>query len=449
MTPKTETRGIRVGFVKRVFAPVVLMLPVFPEGTMAAPPVDLVESSIVRVMVGGGHGTGWVVSPGVVATNWHVTDGRSVFAILPAGSGDEYRGELIWQGNADRDVALINVQGLDRASFKLFTGDAPRGSDSYTVGFPGLGDDFTGRANTSVSVYGGTVALIEENTAGVRIVQHTNIVNAGNSGGPLMDDCARVMGLTSWGLENQAFQADFIWASVHVSELAQQMDRLGIPYETDDSPCTSTSGSNTGSNTEHLETIEDRLDDLSNANVEQREVFEDWMATLMNRWGIGIGAVLAIVFALTLTFALALRRQRRALGAEISVADAVRAELARLRVPRSSAPAPRPAPAATHLVAGRAQLKRLRAEFGSRPITLGASRECELVVRQSVVSREHARVGWDPDLEKFWLEDLDSRNGTFLANGARLAAGKRYWLNDGENFFLVHEGLGFYVLSPH
>ncbi|PCH59961.1 MAG: hypothetical protein COC19_06475, partial [SAR86 cluster bacterium] len=151
--------------------------------SLAIPAVDEIESSIVRVVIGG-HGTGWVVSPGVIATNWHVTDGNTSFDIYPAGTDQEFRGELIWQGNSARDIGLISVPGLNLTPFKLFTDDAIRGSDSYTVGFPGLGDDLTGRANVNVSVYGGTIALVTENVNGVRIIQHTNIVNAGNSGGP-------------------------------------------------------------------------------------------------------------------------------------------------------------------------------------------------------------------------------------------------------------------------
>ena len=198
--------------------------------------VDEVERSIVRVVIGG-HATGWVVSPGIVATNWRVFDGSRTFEIYPAGTDEEFRGELLWQGDEDLDIGLIEVPGLTLEPFSLFTGDAPRGSDSYTVGFPGLGDNVTGRANTNVSVYDGTVALVTENTAGVRIIQHTNIVNAGNSGGPLLDNCGRVLGLTTWGVENEQYQADFIWASVHVSELAAQLDVLGISYETDNKPC--------------------------------------------------------------------------------------------------------------------------------------------------------------------------------------------------------------------
>ena len=442
MTRKTEIRGIRLRFLRRLFVPALLTLPAFPESTIAAPPVDLVESSIVRVVVGGGSGTGWVVSPGVVATNWHVTDGQAVFRILPAGTGNEYRGDLIWQGSAARDIALIGVRGLDLTPLKLLTDDPVRGNNSYTVGFPGLGDDITGQANTNVSVYGGIIALVQETIDDVRLVQHTNIVNAGNSGGPLMDDCGRVQGLTTWGFENEHIAAGLIWASVHVSELARQMDELAIPYETDNSPC----GTNTGVNTEQLENLEDRLATISDSNIEQREIFEDRIDALTNRWSIGVGVVLAAMFGLTLTFSLALRRQRRLLGAEFSMADAVRSELERLR--DAGSPARRQA-TDRHLVAGRAQLKRLRAGVGSTPITLGSSPECELVIRQSVVSAEHARIGWDRDTRKFWLEDLESTNGTFLGIGTRLVGGNRYRLNDGDSFFLVHEGLGFYVLSPH
>jgi hypothetical protein len=379
----------------------------------AAPNVDLVERSIVRVVIGG-HGTGWVVSPGIVATNWHVTDGNTVFDIYPAGTNQEFRGELIWQGNSNRDIGLIRVPGLTLTPFKLHTEDAGRGSDAYTVGFPGLGDDLTGRANLNVSVYGGTIALVTENTYGVRIVQHTNIVNAGNSGGPLLDDCGRVLGLTTWGVENEQYSADFIWASVHVSELANQMDTLGIPYETDNSPCATGGVSATG---------------------------EEGLEQTIRNWGIGFAVALA------LTMALALRRPRQQL---VRVYDEVSRRIGGASPNRKQdSSQSRSSHGGGASVAGQAAVKQLvmsgmgdgknsfRFEFGleslqqsGKGLSIGRSRELsDFVLDDRAISRRHLRVSYRDN--EIMVEDMNSSNGSQL-NGKLLPAFKPQKLNVGD-----------------
>jgi hypothetical protein len=408
------------------------LLTIFHSSSLAIPNVDRIESSIVRVVIGG-HGTGWIVSPGVVATNWHVTDGNTNFDIYPAGTDNEYAGELIWQGDSDRDIGLISVPGLDITPFKLRTGDAVRGSDSYTVGFPGLGDDLTGRANLNVSVYGGTVALVTENVAGVRIIQHTNIVNAGNSGGPLLDDCGRVLGLTTWGVENEQYSADFIWASVHVSELANQLDALGIPYETDNSPCATGGPSAAGEEAlTELGFLQDQFQD----QIGDQEGAIESLQQLVRNWGIALGAVLA------LTLALALRRPRQQL---VRAFDEVSRRIgAPGKVVGSSGSSRSKSTAGTHGNAAGIVLSgftngsnSFRFEFAmetlqqaGKGLSVGRSIElADFVLSDEKVSRRHLRVSLKE--KKIQIEDLNSSNGTYV-NGQLIAAFKPRVLNVGD-----------------
>lgn len=411
----------------RIVTPVVFSLFLglnFSGSTLAIPNVDLVERSIVRVVIGG-HGTGWVVSPGIVATNWHVTNGNTTFEIYPAGTNDEYRGEIIWQGNSDRDIGLIRVPGLDLTPFKLKTEDALRGSDSFTVGFPSLGDDLTGRANLNVSVYGGTIALVTEDVAGVRIIQHTNIVNAGNSGGPLLDDCGRVLGLTTWGAENEDYSADFIWASMHVAELADQMDSLGIPYETDNSPCATGGVSAAGEDAlAELGLLQDQLGDQ-----------EDAMNTLeqtVTNWGIGL--------ALALALTLALRRPRQQLVRvydEVSKRIGSTSRQAKHQQRPSTDSSSRPSADSMVMSGFSSGEKPFRFEFSAETIqqagkglSIGRSRELsDFVLDDEQISRRHLRVSYQDN--KIQVEDLNSSNGSYL-NGKLLAAFKQNKLNVGD-----------------
>jgi pSer/pThr/pTyr-binding forkhead associated (FHA) protein len=57
--------------------------------------------------------------------------------------------------------------------------------------------------------------------------------------------------------------------------------------------------------------------------------------------------------------------------------------------------------------------------FTSPDIVIGRHPSCEWVIANDTVSSRHARMVYHHD--QWWLEDLNSRNGTFL-NGATLEA---------------------------
>lgn len=57
--------------------------------------------------------------------------------------------------------------------------------------------------------------------------------------------------------------------------------------------------------------------------------------------------------------------------------------------------------------------------FTSPEVVIGRHPSCEWVIDNDTVSSRHARMAYHHD--QWWLEDLDSRNGTFL-NGTALDA---------------------------
>ena len=443
---RSLTQPHRCILLKKFLSGCALLLALVAPLSQADLDVTKAETSIVRVVIGG-HGTGWVVSPGVVATNWHVAEGNEVFDIIPAGTSDVYRGTARWIGNDNLDIALLDVPDLPLPPLTIRTADTTRGTEAYTVGFPGLGDDFTGRENVDVSVYGGTVALVVENVGGVRIIQHTTIVNAGNSGGPLMDDCGRVLGLTTWGREREGVQADFIWASVHVGELAEQMDRLNIPYTTDNSPCTtipSTAGATISD--EDLAALAERLAAEGNqlrlefaSLVESRnsdnlaQLHE--LSTQLQTWG----TVLAVALAITLLLALRKPRQRI-----VHALDQMSRVVGRTSASRAAGESARSAASNTKACGGlvisgvadggatlRVLLPRNILENYMKGLSIG--RDADIVdfsFASQSISRRHARFRWRDG--KVHIEDLNSTNGTFV-NGRQLDPFNSTPLNVGDS----------------
>ena len=70
-----------------------------------------------------------------------------------------------------------------------------------------------------------------------------------------------------------------------------------------------------------------------------------------------------------------------------------------------------------------------RWNIGEKALIIGRGAECDVVVPDRQVSREHARV--QRTESAIWIEDLDSKNGTHI-NGQRLAPGDPRRLQDGD-----------------
>ena len=81
-----------------------------------------------------------------------------------------------------------------------------------------------------------------------------------------------------------------------------------------------------------------------------------------------------------------------------------------------------------------------RVPIGPSGVRIGRGEACEVAVPNERASREHARV-YQAESGSFLLEDLGSRNGTFL-NGERLRNGARE-LESGDTIVVADETLRF------
>jgi S1-C subfamily serine protease len=133
-------------------------------------------------------GTGFLALSNTVAvTAWHVVaDARKVTARF---ADNEFVDVL---GVVDRDekndLALIRLAGCSRPQVTLNIGNAPVGSRAYVIGAP-KGYEF--------SVADGLISQIRK-VDGVNQYQVSCPISGGNSGGPLVNGCGEVIGVTSW-----------------------------------------------------------------------------------------------------------------------------------------------------------------------------------------------------------------------------------------------------------
>src|SRR5258706_417245 len=211
--------------------------------------VRIVTIAVVdNEVVGFGHGSGFAVAPNRVVTNAHVVDlakrypANVVVGIVPSEGDKSYEGKVIAY-DAARDLALIEFTGAPLPPVALYTGPVDEGNVVTALGYPGNVDVATARSAVdyirpltpirSEGVFSGRRAM-----SGVEVLLHTASIARGNSGGPLLDQCGRVIGINSALTKSEDGDASFGFAIAN-SELAAFLGQAKQPYAAVGTPCTS------------------------------------------------------------------------------------------------------------------------------------------------------------------------------------------------------------------
>jgi len=199
-------------------------------------------------VVGFGHGSGFAVGPNRVVTNAHVVELASrypdnvVIGVVPSEGDKSYQGKVI-KIDQKRDLALIEFTGVRLPPLTLFGGKIADGDSLIALGYPGNVDVATARSaadfitpQSPVRSQGGFAGL--RKLGPVSVLLHTANIARGNSGGPLLDRCGRVLGVNSAITHNDEGDSTFAFA-ISGTELAAFLAEAKQPIVTVDIPCTS------------------------------------------------------------------------------------------------------------------------------------------------------------------------------------------------------------------
>jgi hypothetical protein len=226
-------------------------------GPACADDIAAASRGVVRVVtiavvdgqvVGFGHGSGFAVAPNRIVTNAHVVELAQrypddvVIGVVPSEGSKSFQGRVVAY-DPRADLALIAFDGAALPAATLYTGPASEGDPVVSLGYPGSVDLATARSAAdyitptspvrSEGVFSGRRLL-----SGVEVLLHTASIARGNSGGPLLDRCGRVIGVNSAITRGQDGDAPFGFA-IADSRLARFLAEAGQRYAAVGTPCTS------------------------------------------------------------------------------------------------------------------------------------------------------------------------------------------------------------------
>ncbi len=222
--------------------------------------ISVAGRSVVRVVVisfgeegevaGFGHGSGFAIAPNRVVTNAHVVaqarqaqEGRTVsIGVVPSQGAQASRAHVIAYDPA-RDLALLEVEDIQLPPIPLYVGPLDDGAPIAALGYPGNVDVATARSaddyiqplppTRSVGIFSNVRPI-----NGITTLLHTANIARGHSGGPLLDQCGRVLGVNTLITRNQDGDAPFAFAVAN-RELTAFLGQNRQAYQSVTTPCIS------------------------------------------------------------------------------------------------------------------------------------------------------------------------------------------------------------------
>jgi S1-C subfamily serine protease len=92
-------------------------------------------------------------------------------------------------------------------------------------------------AAPELTAQSGAVTVIQTFPTGTEIIIHSADISPGNSGGPLVDTCGRVVGVNTFVNPDQQGTLRRLNYSLHTRELQRFLDGAGIAYDLSEDAC--------------------------------------------------------------------------------------------------------------------------------------------------------------------------------------------------------------------
>lgn len=249
------------------------------------------EQGVVRVIVaiktsksiGYSSGSGFYIGNNTIITNNHVIDnaskGKLVVARKASPTSIELRDGTVFWTDKELDIAIVKVSEIGCRELTLSEAPVLKGSQAYAIGFPTSADasrrSGSGQMGDSEKefinlAYSSNRGVIDNANKGLvqfldptvtsgeirktltrkwqpnyktelEVLDHDVNIGHGNSGGPLFDECGRVIGINTQGLDAQTIKslklADIVKNSSRITELINVLEKQNIAATVTSDPC--------------------------------------------------------------------------------------------------------------------------------------------------------------------------------------------------------------------
>lgn len=214
------------------------------------------EQATAIVIVAGpndlGTGTGFFIAPNLLVTNRHVVEnsqGKRLF--LTSKSLGSLRPASVLSATASStpgaaDFALLRMDQGSAAGTLDMAPEVGKLANVVAAGYPGVvlqGDSNFQRllkgdvsAAPDLNLTQGAVQSLQAGQGGVPLIVHTASIAKGNSGGPLVDGCGRVVGVNTFINVDQSQSAKINYA-IRSQVMAGFLQSAGASARNDTRPC--------------------------------------------------------------------------------------------------------------------------------------------------------------------------------------------------------------------
>ncbi len=226
---------------------ILVLFPCAAYGASAVPQAVLdARGSLVRIFCYIGNdtyaGTGFAVGDSspvdYIITNYHVVegDGARIEVFI---SGTISMEASIYRKSESTDLCILKLKNpiYDINPLTIDdSGDAKTGDAIYALGFPGASDSISAEIDASpedVTLTDGIISAVKSGPLvsggpSIKLIQINASLNAGNSGGPLLNEKGHVIGINTFTM----LGAQNINVAVSVQELLPLLKSSGVSYLT-------------------------------------------------------------------------------------------------------------------------------------------------------------------------------------------------------------------------
>lgn len=174
-----------------------------------------------------GQGSGFIIDEsGIAVTNNHVVTGANLFRVYVGGDNNNAVNATVLGASECSDLAVIDLEGDGYPVLEWFEGTPAAGITVNAAGYPENQFRLTeGTVNTAAS---------EQSTqwaSANRVLEHSADIIPGNSGGPLVDDQGRVVGInyaTIGETRNFAISVEEARGIVDQLRQRQEVNSIGV-----------------------------------------------------------------------------------------------------------------------------------------------------------------------------------------------------------------------------